>query len=100
MHRGFFMATVYILHSGKLNRFYIGSCDSLEYRIDQHLNKEFVKSFTTNAEDWILFFYKDELEYKQARLIEQHIKDMKSKVYIQNLKKYPELIEKLMERYH
>jgi GIY-YIG catalytic domain len=49
----FFMATVYILRSEKLNRFYVGSCDSLEYRIDQHLNKEFVKSFTTSAEDYL-----------------------------------------------
>jgi putative endonuclease len=28
--------------------------------------------------------------------IERHIKKMKSKKYIQNLKKYPEMVEKLL----
>jgi putative endonuclease len=31
--------------------------------------------------------------------MEQHIKAMKSAVYISNLKKYPEIIEKLKLRY-
>jgi putative endonuclease len=93
------MASIYILYSGKLDKFYTGSCMDLPYRIDQHLNKEFMNSFTAKADDWTLFFSKDDLEYKQARFIEQHIKDMKSKIFIQNLKKYPEMMEKLMLRY-
>lgn len=67
--------------------------------MDQHINKEFSKNFTIKADDWTLFFFKDGLEYKQARLIEKHIKEMKSKTYIRNLKAYPEIIEKLIERY-
>ncbi|HCN83548.1 MAG TPA: hypothetical protein DIT07_07975 [Sphingobacteriaceae bacterium] len=93
------MASVYILHSVQLDRFYTGSSKDLSYRIDQHANKEFLKSFTAKADDWTLFFFKDDLEFKQARLIEQHIKEMKSKRYIQNLKAYPEIMEKLMLRY-
>jgi len=89
------MASVYILYSQTLNRFYTGSCKDLSYRVDQHLNKEFTESFTAVADDWELYFSIDNLEYKQARLIEEHIKRMKSKIYIQNLKKYPEIIEKL-----
>ena len=46
-----------------------------------------------------LFFYEDDLEYKQARNIETHIKRMKSRVYIVNLKKYPEIIVKLKIKY-
>ena len=83
------MASVYILFSKKLDRFYTGSCNDLSYRIEQHFNKAFAQSFTANADDWELFFFVDNLHYKQARLIENHIKKMKSKVYIQNLKKYP-----------
>jgi putative endonuclease len=86
------MASVYILFSEKLNRFYTGSCEDLSYRIEQHFNKDFNNSFTAKTDDWELFFFVDNLHYAQARLIEQHIKNMKSKVYIQNLKKYPEIL--------
>lgn len=94
------MASVYILFSQKLNRFYTGSCKDLSYRIEQHLNKEFTDSFTTRTDDWKLFLFCDDLKYEQARAIEMHIKQMKSKSYIQNLKKYPEIIEKLKLKYH
>ena len=93
------MASVYILFSNKLNNFYIGSCKDLSYRIDQHLNKEFAGSFTARAEDWILYLSIDELQYQQARAIEEHLKRMKSKAYIQNLLKYPEIIERLKIKY-
>lgn len=73
------MASVYILYSKKLDRFYIGSCKDFSYRFDQHLNKEFKESFTAMAEDWELYHSIDELVYEQARSIETHLKKMKSK---------------------
>ena len=93
------MASVYILYSKQLKRFYTGSCLDLSYRIDQHLNKVFVKSFTAKVTDWELFFFVDDLGYDQARLIESHRKKMHSKTYITNMKKYPEIIEKLKIRF-
>ncbi|MCU0361358.1 MAG: GIY-YIG nuclease family protein [Bacteroidia bacterium] len=93
------MASVYILYSSGLDRFYTGSCNDLSYRTDQHLNKEYIKSFTSKADDWVLFWHFDDLSYKQARAMEAHIKSMKSKIYIQNLKKYPEIMLKLIEKY-
>lgn len=51
------------------------------------------------AEDWELYLSIDELTYQQARLIEIHIKKMKSKTYIQNLAKYPEIIERLKVKF-
>jgi putative endonuclease len=93
------MASVYVLYSNTLNRYYIGSCKDLSYRIDQHINKDFTNAFTAKVQDWTLYFYIDELEYKQARMIEQHIKKMKSSTYVKNLKQYPEIIKKLIEKY-
>jgi len=93
------MASVYILHSSKLDRFYIGSCKDLFQRLDQHLNKEYINSFTSVVEDWKLYLSIDGLAYQQARSIELHIKKMKSKTYIQNLVKYPEIIERLKLKY-
>ena len=93
------MACVYILYSKRLNRFYVGSRKDLSYRINQHLNKEYTGSFTALAEDWELYQSIDELAYQQARLIEAHLKKMKSTTYIQNLAKYPEIIERLKLKY-
>ena len=93
------MAIVYILFSNKLDKFYIGSCKDLAERISQHANKKFEKSFTAKAEDWEVYLSIEELGYQQARLIELHIKKMMSTKYIKALIKYPQIIEKLKERY-
>jgi putative endonuclease len=63
------------------------------------LDKVFENSFTSLAIDWELFYSLDDLNYEQARGIEDHIKKMKSKKYILNLKKYPEISEKLKMQY-
>lgn len=93
------MALVYILHSVSLNKFYIGSCNDLASRLQQHTNKEFSDSFTAKANDWIIFFSIDDLNYQQARSIERHIKKMKNTTYIINLKKYRDITLKLIEKY-
>ena len=93
------MASVYILFSKKLDRFYIGSCKDISFRIDQHLNKDFLGSFTSAADDWELYYEINDLGYQQARLIEAHLKKMKSKVFIQNLTKYPEISDRLKIKY-
>ncbi len=93
------MACVYILYSEKLDKFYIGSSKELLFRIEQHFNKEIENGFTTKSDDWKLFFSVENLEYKQARGIEAHIKKMKSSVYIRNFKKHSEIVEKLKLKY-
>jgi putative endonuclease len=93
------MASVYILYSEKLGRFYTGSCDDFQFRFQDHLNKVYRGSFTSNSEDWRLFLLAENLSYSQARAIERHIKKMKSKVYIQNLVRYPDILIRLKEKY-
>lgn len=93
------MADVYILYSKTLHSHYIGSCKNLENRLLEHSNGTFENSFTTKAKDWVLLLGIENLGYQQARYIEKHIKRMKSKIFIENLKKYPELVEKLKTRY-
>ena len=88
------MYLVYILHSEKLKKFYTGFTSNFDVRLDFHFNSE-GRKFTHNAMDWALYL-KMECESKnQAMLIEKHIKKMKSKIYIQNLIKYPEIINTL-----
>lgn len=94
------MATVYILYSVQLNKYYVGSCLNISERLLEHTSKKYKDSFTAKANDWILFYSIPNLEYNQARLIETHIKRMKSKQYIENLKKYSDISKKLVQVYH
>jgi len=94
------LASVYILHSDTANKFYVGATKELIARIDLHTKKEFKNSFTTKYEDWELFFSIDNISTSTAYKIEKHIKKMKSKTFIQNLKLYPELVAKLINQFN
>lgn len=93
------MASVYILYANSLDLYYVGSCHDLAVRLEQHSSKVFKDSFTASADDWQLFFFLNDLDYRQAHLIETHIKKMKSRKYTENLKRFPEISQKLMARY-
>ncbi|HEY0744722.1 MAG TPA: GIY-YIG nuclease family protein [Chryseosolibacter sp.] len=90
---------VYILYSATIDAFYVGQTELLSSRLDQHLNHLFAQSFTKRATDWTVFLTIDCVSRVQAVNIENHIKKMKSRVYLQNLKRYPELVLKLKDRY-
>lgn len=91
----------YIIYSEYLNRFYIGATSLLpELRLENHLSEYYLSAkFTARANDWTIFLSIPCSSYEQARKIESHIKKMKSKKYIENLKAYPEIIEKLIIKY-
>ena len=81
------MASVYILYSPTLNKYYVGSCKNLDSRINDHLSKHFPDAYTTKVNDWTVFVQMENLTYSQARKIEIHIKKMRTHAYIQNLQK-------------
>ncbi len=93
------MFKVYILYSPTLDGYYIGQSEDFEKRFQWHKNKLFAESFTKRAEDWITFLTIDCISRRQSVNIEAHIKKMKSRRYIENLKKYPEIAQKLKLRY-
>ena len=90
---------VYILYSKKLNKNYIGFTENLNQRLDFHLNDEQSRKFTHKADDWGLIFSIECGSKSQGLAIEKHIKSMKSKIYIENLIRYPEMKLKLLEKY-
>ena len=87
----------YIIYSKQIDRFYIGvTQSSLIGRIDFHNSAKYGKNkFTAKANDWELFLKIDVINIQHALKIERKIKSMKSRIYIQNLSKYPELITKI-----
>jgi putative endonuclease len=94
------MNFVYILYSISLDKYYIGEALDFQERIKQHNSGFYDSAYTKQASDWSLFYSIECLNRLQARKIETHIKKMKSKAYIQNLKKHPEITEKLKNKYN
>ena len=90
-------AVCYILFSEKLNMFYIGSThDEVESRLQKHNNHSYgTHRFTAVTTDWVIFLILEAVDYPHAVRMERKIKAMKNRTYILNLKKYPELQEKL-----
>ncbi len=93
------MCYTYIIYSKKVDKYYIGSCrTSVEVRINKHNNTHYgTKSYTAIANDWKLVLSFDCSEYSHALRLEKKIKSMKSRIYIANLLKYPEMRSKILE---
>jgi len=87
----------YILYSKSLNRFYVGYTSDIEERIILHNTGYFGgRTYTRKASDWELFLLIPCKTITQAILVESKIKRMKSRKYIENLKRYPEMVEKIL----
>jgi putative endonuclease len=71
----------------------------LSERLFKHNSGFYDKTYSAFTSDWDLFLRIDCISVNQAIQIEKHIKRMKSKVYIENLKKYPEMVDKLLNLY-
>jgi putative endonuclease len=94
------MASVYIIFSDSIGKFYIGyTTETVQIRLEKHNSKHYNNKYTASGIPWSIFIEIQCQSVSQAIKIEKHIKDMKSKAYIHNLKKYPELAIKLRERY-
>ena len=93
-------AFVYILYSSSLNKFYTGfTTIPFDERLERHLAEYYEGAWTRIANDWELFWYLECVSKKQARRIEKHIKNMHSSTYIKNLKRFPEIGQRLLEKY-
>ena len=91
--------SVYIIHSEKLDRFYIGESIDPEERLKQHNTGYYKDSSTKITNDWKLHFILECKSRTQAIKIEKHIKRMRNKTYYQNILKHPEISQKLLARY-
>ena len=89
------MTCCYIIYSPSLDSFYIGvTHQSMNQSLDSHNTGKYSKSFTSKANDWEVFLTLAGEDYAHAIRIERKIKRMKSRKYLINLKKYPELLDK------
>jgi putative endonuclease len=88
----------YIIYSKALNRFYVGYTSDINERLKLHNEGYFGgRTYTRKTSDWELFLLIPCDTITQAILVESKIKRMKSRKYIENLKKYPEMLEKIVK---
>jgi putative endonuclease len=94
------MPSAYILYSKSKDRYYIGfTTETIALRLERHNNDYYDDKSTADGKPWDLFLDITCDTNQQARSIESQIKSMKSRKYVENLRKYPEMIDKLKERY-
>ncbi len=89
----------YIIQSRTLDKYYIGETENIEERLILHNTGFFKGSYTSQGSDWKLFYTIKCSSRLQSRAIEGHIKRMKSRTYIENLPKFPEITQKLLLKY-
>src|SRR5688500_4031806 len=87
----------YIIYSLELDKFYVGETSDFDKRLEMH-NRGF-STFTAKANDWVLYFIIPCANKSIALKLEAQIKSMKSRRYIENLQRFPEMSERMVIRY-
>jgi len=77
------MFYTYIIYSKTINKFYVGSCQDVQERLQDHLNSR--SKYTKTAKDWELKHFETYFSRSEAYQREMHIKKMKSRKYIESL---------------
>ncbi|WP_111613217.1 GIY-YIG nuclease family protein [Algoriphagus yeomjeoni] len=77
------MATLYILFSEKLNKYYVGACKELERRLYEHNIGH--SRFTSTGIPWRVVYKEAFEDLPSAKRRESQIKKMKSRKYIEAL---------------
>ncbi len=90
---------VYIIYSKSANCFYAGETVNVPERVKQHNSGKYKCAFSKQATDWKLFWTLECKSRVQAMKIEKHIKKMRNRNFYQSLNNYPELSQKLLDRF-
>ncbi|MDP8268327.1 MAG: GIY-YIG nuclease family protein [Candidatus Tenebribacter davisii] len=78
------MYTVYVLHSEKFDKIYIGFTSDLQKRLLSH-NELANKGWTINFRPWKLIYHEEFAEKKHAMKRESELKSHKGRDFIRNL---------------
>ena len=90
----------YILYSASIDQYYTGiTTQPIEGRLARHNQGYYNDNWTAQGIPWEEFLVIECDHLAQARSIESHIKRMKSRKYIENLKSYPEMVARLKSKY-
>ncbi|HEX2920693.1 MAG TPA: GIY-YIG nuclease family protein [Bacteroidales bacterium] len=89
----------YILYSELIDHFYIGSTNDFEERLSWHNSAHYGrKAYTAKASDWKPYLVIPCESIIAAQKLERFIKKRKSRRFIESIKKYPELLKKIINK--
>ena len=74
---------VYILYSASLNKYYVGSTQDVQSRLEKHLQNH--RGFTGKAKDWVLRYTETYNSKSESIKRELQIKKWKSRKMIEEL---------------
>ncbi len=77
------MFYTYIIYSKTIDKYYVGSCQDIQQRLNDHLNSR--SKYTKVAKDWELRYVERFDTRSEAYQREMQIKKMKSRKYIETL---------------
>jgi len=77
------MAWLYIIHSKKLGKYYVGACKDLDRRLYEHNIGH--SKFTSTGTPWELVYKESYDDLALAKKRELEIKRKKSRIYIESL---------------
>ena len=89
---------VYVLYSKKLDKYYVGMTEDLDQRLYHHNHPISGSKFTAHGVPWELFLSMACESKEHALKVERLIKSKKSRIFIENLKKYPELEKEYLRK--
>ncbi|MFN4313771.1 MAG: GIY-YIG nuclease family protein, partial [Chitinophagaceae bacterium] len=89
---------VYILYSARLAKFYTGTTNDVDRRLEEHNSRLYKDAFSVKGVPWSLFLQIPCESSQQAYALERFIKKMKSASFIRRLKEQPEIIEALLQK--
>ena len=79
------MHYIYIIYSQKADRFYIVESFDPQHRLEEHNSHVFKGTSTVIADDWAIQLILQVANRTEGRKVEQYIKNMKSRKFIEQL---------------
>ena len=90
------MHYLYIIYSKTTDRFYTGETHDIDERLHKHNNHDYDNSFTKIANDWKLVLQFNCNDRKSALFLEQFIKKMKSRKFIEKIIINPLILQQIL----
>jgi putative endonuclease len=90
----------YIIYSTIRDKYYTGETPDVIERLIFHNNIELNTNSTKAGIPWEVKLVIECTDRALALKVEKHIKKMKSRIFIENLIKYPELVQKILSNNH
>ena len=79
------MYFIYIIHSRKLDRYYVGTTNDIEKRLCEHNSGFYAEAFTVKGAPWELRLSFECESSQKAYELEKFLKRMKSSVFLEKV---------------